>query len=109
MDAYDAIADPIRRGIVELVALRSLPAGRIAEAFGDISRPAVRRHLHVLREAGLVRVEPSGRERIYRADLGALYEITSWIGSLQPEISRRLDAMETEVHRARRERRAEAR
>jgi DNA-binding transcriptional ArsR family regulator len=73
----------------------------VAERFDEISRPAVSRHLRVLRESGLVQAESVGRQRIYRTDMSALDAVTSWIASLRPDLERRLDAMETEVHRTR--------
>lgn len=102
MDLYGALADPVRRQIVELLARRPLPAGRVAEAFGHISRPAVSRHLRLLREAGLVDAAWVGRERIYRTDTDALGEVEAWIAGLRWD--QHLDALETEVHRTRRER-----
>jgi len=104
MDIYDALADPVRRRIVELLALEPLAARRVAAAFDEISRPAVSRHLRVLREAGLVRAEVVGRERIYRTDVTALDEVSSWLATLRLVVGRRLDALETEVYRTRRER-----
>lgn len=104
MDLYGALADPVRRQIVELLARRPLPAGRVAEAFGHISRPAVSRHLRLLREAGLVDAAWVGRERIYRTDTDALGEIEAWIAGLRTRWDQHLDALETEVHRTRRER-----
>ena len=104
MDVYEALADPVRRGIVEYLAPGGQRAGLVAERFCEISRPAVSRHLRVLREAGLVHAEPVGRERIYSADVAALDEVTSWVASLRPDLEQRLDAMETEVYRTRRER-----
>jgi DNA-binding transcriptional ArsR family regulator len=104
MDLYDALADPVRRAIVELLTRGALPARRVAEAFDDISRPAVSRHLRVLRESGLVHADAVGRERIYRADTEPLREITAWIGALRPNLEHHLDALATEVHRTRRER-----
>ncbi|HEX6567670.1 MAG TPA: metalloregulator ArsR/SmtB family transcription factor [Acidimicrobiales bacterium] len=104
MDLYDAIADPVRRQIVELLVRRPLPARRVAKAFGHISRPAVSRHLRLLREVGLVDADLVGRERIYRADIEPLAEVETWIAGLRPRWEQHLDAMETEVHRTRRER-----
>ncbi|MEJ7584605.1 MAG: metalloregulator ArsR/SmtB family transcription factor [Acidimicrobiales bacterium] len=95
MDPYQALADPVRRQIVELLARRHLPAGRVAEAFGHISRPAVSRHLRLLREAGLVNAERVGRERIFRADIEALDVIGAWIDG-PTEVDQHLDAMATE-------------
>ncbi len=78
MQAAAAIADPIRRRVLELVRDEELPAGEIAANF-PVSRPAVSRHLRVLREAGLVRERRSGRERLYRADPAPLAELRSWL------------------------------
>jgi DNA-binding transcriptional ArsR family regulator len=73
-----AIADPTRRRVLELVRDRELAAGEIAGAF-EISRPAVSRHLRVLREAGLVRERRDGRLHLYRADPAPLQELRGWL------------------------------
>jgi DNA-binding transcriptional ArsR family regulator len=78
MEAAAAIADPIRRRVLELVRDRELPAGELAAQF-DVSRPAVSRHLRVLREAGLVRERRAGKQRLYRADPEPLAELRSWL------------------------------
>jgi DNA-binding transcriptional ArsR family regulator len=104
MDLYHAVADPSRRQIIELLLRRPLPAGQVADAFAHISRPAVSRHLRVLREAGLVHDQLDGRQRIYRADTGPLGAIETWIAGLRPQWDQHLDALDTEVHRTRRER-----
>ena len=82
-----------------------LTAGAIADAF-HVSRPATSRHLRVLREAGLVRDTVSGREREYALDLAALAPLEAFLARLHaPSVwSQRLDALETEVHRVRRNR-----
>jgi DNA-binding transcriptional ArsR family regulator len=64
--------------VLELVRDRELPAGELAAAF-DVSRPAVSRHLRVLREAGLVHERRQGRLRLYRADLEPLGELRQWL------------------------------
>ena len=76
--AAAAIADPIRRRVLELVRDREVPAGELADHF-DVSRPAVSRHLRVLREAGLVRERREGRLRLYRVDPAPLDELRTWI------------------------------
>jgi DNA-binding transcriptional ArsR family regulator len=73
-----AVADPIRRRVLELVRDRELAAGELAAEF-DVSRPAVSRHLRVLREAGLVHERRDGRLRLYRADPAPLAELRSWL------------------------------
>ena len=78
MNAAAAIADPIRRRVLELVRDDELPAGAIAAEFA-VSRPAVSRHLRVLRENGLVRERRVGRERLYRANPDELAELRAWL------------------------------
>lgn len=73
-----AIADSVRREILEMLRVRPLPARRIAACF-PISRPAVSRHLRVLRECGLVHDTATGRERHYRLDATRLAEISDWL------------------------------
>ncbi|MGQ5264842.1 metalloregulator ArsR/SmtB family transcription factor [Micromonospora sp. ZYX-F-536] len=102
-----AIADPVRRRILTMLRDEPLAAGDIAQRFA-ISRPAISRHLRVLRESGLVRDELVGRRRIYRLDPGPLAELVDWLAELvtADRWERHLDALETEVYRTRRERRS---
>ena len=109
MDAVaQALADPIRRDILRMLRDRPTTAGGIAGAF-SVTRPAVSRHLRVLREAGLVRDELRGRERVYRLELAALAELEAFLQELRATVAeqweRRFMALETEVHRVKRERR----
>ena len=104
MDVFEAVADPVRRRIVELLSGRRLSAGRVAAACAEISRPAVSRHLRVLREAGVVKADLVGRERIYRTRPEALAEVECWVTGLRPAWDQHFDALETEVQRTRRER-----
>ncbi|WP_158841237.1 metalloregulator ArsR/SmtB family transcription factor [Saccharothrix deserti] len=116
-----AIADPVRREILEMLRDDArLSAGQIAERFA-ISRPAVSRHLRVLRESGLVRDEVVGRQRFYVLDASRLAPLARWLADFDQASDRdrvadsgrpsgwehRLDALETEVYRTRRERRAD--
>lgn len=105
MDVPAAIADPVRREIMVLLRERMMTAGEIAACF-DISRPAVSRHLRVLRECGLVADEVRGRERLYRLDTAPLAPLEAWLAQLHDRWSGPLDALETEVYRTRREHRA---
>jgi DNA-binding transcriptional ArsR family regulator len=100
--AMEALADGIRRRIVELLAERERTAGELAAAF-QISRPGVSRHLRVLREAGLVRAEPDAQRRIYRLDPQPLTELDSWLHETRAFWTQRLDALETEIARGSRE------
>jgi DNA-binding transcriptional ArsR family regulator len=78
MEAAAAIADPIRRRVLELVRDDELTAGDIAKEF-TVSRPAVSRHLRVLRETGLVSERRAGKHRLYRANLEPLAELRDWL------------------------------
>ncbi|HWI00097.1 MAG TPA: metalloregulator ArsR/SmtB family transcription factor [Propionibacteriaceae bacterium] len=115
MDAFAAVADPARREVISALARGNLSAGEVAALF-LVSRPAVSRHLRVLREAGLVRDELVGRRRIYRLDLDGLAPVAAWLTTLTSSSASssdrwpgRLDALETEVRRTRRERRTASR
>ncbi|RKN35593.1 metalloregulator ArsR/SmtB family transcription factor [Micromonospora musae] len=101
-----AIADPVRREILVMLRDQRLPAGEIADRF-VISRPAVSRHLRVLRESGLVRDTLVGRQRFYELDASRFADLIEWLDQFARATSweRRLDALETEVYRTRRERR----
>lgn len=105
MDVAHAVADPVRREILVLLREGSLSAGEIARRF-PISRPAISRHLRVLRESGLVRAETTGRQRLYVLDTAPLSELATWLAQFtsEPAWQQRLDALETEVHRTRRDR-----
>lgn len=103
MRAAAAISDPVRREILGTLRDGPRSAGELAGGF-EISRPAVSRHLRVLREAGLVSDEVLGRQRIYRLRSAPLAELHAWLGGFQQSWEARLDALETEVYRTRRER-----
>jgi DNA-binding transcriptional ArsR family regulator len=100
MSAFEALADPTRRRIVELVSDRERTAGEIAAAF-DISRPGVSKHLRVLREHGVLRAREEGTRRLYSLDTGGIAEVDEWIHRFW---TNRLDALDTELRRGRRER-----
>ena len=104
MEALAALADPTRREIVALLARRELAAGELAARF-PVSRPAISRHLRVLREAGLVRDRADGRSRLYSLDPGPLQELDDWLEPYRDLWARRLDALDTEIARGRRARR----
>jgi DNA-binding transcriptional ArsR family regulator len=107
-----ALADPIRRDVLRMLGSRNHTAGELAGAF-SVSRPAVSRHLRVLREAGLVRDVLRGRHREYQLVVAALDELEAYLQALRaaPSIDweRRFAALETEVYRVRNQRRGAAR
>jgi DNA-binding transcriptional ArsR family regulator len=99
----EAIADPTRRRIVELLADGERSAGDIAAQF-QASRPGVSRHLRVLREHGLVQVRGEGQRRLYSLDAAPLAELDEWLGRYRGFWANRLDALGTEIRRRRKER-----
>ncbi len=92
-DVFTALADPTRRRILELVAVRECTAGELAAQF-DTSRPGVSRHLRVLREAGLVTWRGEAQRRLYRLDGAGLAEAGTWIERTRDNWAGRLDAFE---------------
>ncbi len=104
MDALVAIADPTRRRILELLRDGDVAAGDLSDEF-SISRPAVSRHLRVLREAGLVHSRVDGQRRVYSIDARPLAELDAWLEPYRRFWVQRLDALDTEIRRGRRNRR----
>jgi len=77
MDTFEAIAEPTRRAVLDLLLEQERSAGDLVAAFPRLTQPAVSRHLRVLREAGLVSVRAEAQQRIYAlepARLGVVYE-----------------------------------
>ena len=97
-----ALADPTRRRIVELLAEGERSAGELAAQFRT-SRPGVSRHLRVLREHGLVQAREQGQRRLYSLDPTPLAELDTWLARYRPFWANRLDALDTELKRRRKE------
>jgi DNA-binding transcriptional ArsR family regulator len=91
--SLEAIADPTRRRIVEMLAARDLTVSEIVEKF-DMSTPAISQHLKVLREAGLVRSRVVGQLRIQSLNPDGLQQIHSWLAKTMNFWNQRLDALE---------------
>lgn len=77
-DVFQALADPTRRAILTLLRHGSQPVGGIARDF-PISRPAISRHLRILREADLVTEIKVGRNRLYELNAGPLKNVDDWL------------------------------
>ena len=75
---FGALADPTRRAVLDLLRRGNLPAGRIAQAF-PVSRPAVSKHLRLLRRARLVEERRHGRHRVYQLNPGPLRAVENWL------------------------------
>jgi DNA-binding transcriptional ArsR family regulator len=76
--AFHALADPTRRAVLDLLRLGTQPAGQIAQAF-PISRPAISKHLRLLRRAHLVQEKRQGRHRLYQLNPEPLKAVDSWL------------------------------
>lgn len=92
-DVFQAIADPTRREIINLLARQPMNLNAVAENF-DISRPAVSKHIRILTECGLVVIKQQGRERFCRAELRKLKEVAEWTDRYREFWSKKLDALE---------------
>lgn len=75
---FQALADPTRRAVLDLLRRGSQPAGQIANAF-PVSRPAISKHLRLLRRAHLVREHREGRNRVYQLNPEPLRAVDTWI------------------------------
>jgi DNA-binding transcriptional ArsR family regulator len=98
MEVFEALADPTRRRIVELLSEEERSAGELATNF-MVSRPAVSKHLRVLREAGVVNVRMDAQRRIYRLDPKALGEAEGWLARRRRFWEKRLDVLEAHVEK----------
>jgi DNA-binding transcriptional ArsR family regulator len=92
-DVFQAIADPNRRAILGLLAKQRLTLNGVAENF-RISRPAVSRHIKILKECGLVIIIPQGRERYCEARFDRLNEVADWIEQYRQLWEQRFDKLD---------------
>lgn len=101
-DVYNAIAEPRRRAILELVCTGEHAVNDVADAL-RMDQPSVSKHLRVLREVDLVSVRRDGRRRLYSADPGALEPVQAWVEKLERIWTRRVDSIQERAEaRARR-------
>jgi len=98
-DVFQAIADPTRREIINMIAHRSLNLNAVANNF-DVSRPAISKHIKILTECGLVTIRQQGRERFCEANLKPLVEVSSWVEQYKTFWSAKLDALEAFLDRS---------
>ena len=97
-DTFDAIADPQRRHILEMLAQGELTVTEITARLA-ILQPAASKHLKILRDAGLVQVRINGRERIYALDVVALRPIFDWVLPFEEMWNERLDNLENYIQK----------
>ena len=93
MTPFEALAEPNRRRILDLLRAGERPAGELVEALA-ISQPGVSKHLRLLRESGLVSVRADGQRRLYRLQSAKLAEVDAWLAPYRRAWAERLDALE---------------
>jgi DNA-binding transcriptional ArsR family regulator len=93
MDLFEAVAEPNRRRILDLLRQGERPAGELVDALA-ISQPGVSKHLRLLREAGLVSARVEGQRRLYRLEPAALSELEVWLAPYRRFWAGRLAALE---------------
>jgi DNA-binding transcriptional ArsR family regulator len=98
MSAFEALAEPNRRRILDLLREGERPAGDLVEALA-ISQPGVSKHLKLLREAGLVSVRADGQRRLYRLQPQGLAELEAWLAPYRRFWAGRLDALEDHLEK----------
>ncbi|HJZ58425.1 MAG TPA: metalloregulator ArsR/SmtB family transcription factor [Gemmataceae bacterium] len=96
-DAFNAVAEPRRRQILDLLARGERPVNDVVAALG-LAQPQVSKHLKVLKQVGLVRVRVSGRQRLYRLNAGRLKPIHDWVKSFERFWTERLDRLDEYLH-----------
>lgn len=112
-ELFDALGDGTRRRILALLSTGEQPVGAVVDALRErapISQPSVSQHLRLLREVGLVTVRAEGTRRLYALDPSGVEAARAWLAHLADPLqpfAQPLDALETEVARGRRARRAD--
>jgi DNA-binding transcriptional ArsR family regulator len=91
-DVFQAIADPTRREIINLIAHKSLNLNSIADNF-TVSRPAISKHIKILTECGLVTITQQGREHYCEANFSHFKEVSDWIEQYRVFWTQKLDAL----------------
>jgi DNA-binding transcriptional ArsR family regulator len=91
-DVFQAIADPTRREIINMLAKKQMSVNAVAEHF-SMTRPAVSKHLRILTECGLITMKQEGRERFCRAHFDKLKEVSEWVAHYKTFWNDKLDAL----------------
>jgi DNA-binding transcriptional ArsR family regulator len=92
-DAFNAVAEPRRRAIVDVLAGGERPVNDLVHALG-LAQPQVSKHLRVLREVGVVEVRDAGRQRVYRLNGPALKPIHDWVKTYEDTWSERFEQLD---------------
>jgi len=102
-DVFQAIADPTRREIINMIAPQSLNVNTIAEKF-DMSRQAVSLHIQILIDCGLIVVKQQGRDRFCEAKLDQLSEVSIWVDQYRQHWESKLDNLEKYIEQLKKQR-----
>ena len=92
-DAFNAVAEPRRRQILDALATRERPVNDLVRLLG-VAQPQVSKHLRVLREVGAVEVREEGRQRLYRLNGRALKPIHDWVSGFERSWTERFDQLD---------------
>jgi DNA-binding transcriptional ArsR family regulator len=95
-DVFNAVAEPRRREVIDLLAGGERSVGELVAALGR-PQPQVSKHLRVLLEVELVSVRREGRRRLYRLEGAGLKQIHDWVGAFEPLWQERLDELDAVV------------
>jgi DNA-binding transcriptional ArsR family regulator len=101
-DAFNAVAEPRRRQILDVLTNGERPVGELVERLG-LEQPLVSKHLRVLREVGVVEVRADGRRRLYRLNGRALKPIHDWVSEYEQLWSDRFDQLDDVLEELRKE------
>jgi len=93
-DVFQAIAEPTRREILNMIAHQSLNVNSVAEKF-DVSRTAIYKHIKILTQCGLILMKQQGRERFCEGRLEKLGEVSDWVEQYRQFWKAKLDALES--------------
>ena len=99
-DVFQAIADPTRREIINMISKKPLNVNAVAENF-DVTRTAIYKHLKILAQCGLINIRQQGRERFCEARLEKLNEVSDWVEQYRKFWNARLDALEEVINKKR--------
>jgi len=103
-DVYQAIADPTRRAIINMIAAEPHNVNTIAEKF-DVTRQAISLHIKILTDCGLLTIQQRGRDRFCEAKLDRLSEVSAFVDQYRQHWESKLDSLETYLNKLKKERR----
>jgi DNA-binding transcriptional ArsR family regulator len=106
-DAFNAVAEPRRRQILDSLAGGERPVNELVRVLG-LAQPQVSKHLRVLREVGAVAVREEGRQRLYRVNAPALKPIHDWVKGYEQSWSERFDELDRVLHELKRKEEGDA-